>query len=100
MLETPLDVMTGLLLLTSVFFFVAGTVGLLRFPDVYMRLHAVTKADNAGFGFLVVALSLQCEGPFEVALLVVIWLLVLAAGSAGAHLIARSAMREGVEPRR
>ena len=35
-----------LALWSGAFFFLAGTVGVLRFPDVYTRLHAVTKADN------------------------------------------------------
>ena len=39
-------------------FFLAGTVGLLRFPDVHARLHALTKADNVGLGFL---LELPCR---------------------------------------
>ena len=34
----------------GVFFFLAGTVGLLRFPDSLTRLHALTKADNLGLG--------------------------------------------------
>ena len=34
----------------GVFFFLAGTVGLLRFPDALSRLHALTKADNLGLG--------------------------------------------------
>ena len=40
-------------------FFIAGTVGLLRFPDSFTRLHAVTKADNLVLGLLVVGLCLQ-----------------------------------------
>jgi multicomponent Na+:H+ antiporter subunit G len=32
----------------GVFFFLAGTVGLVRFPDPLSRLHALTKADNLG----------------------------------------------------
>ena len=43
---------SGILLLFAVFFFVGGTVGLLRFPDVYSRLHALTKADNIGWDSL------------------------------------------------
>jgi len=39
-----------LLLLAGAVFFLAGTLGLLRFPDVYTRLHALTKADNLGLG--------------------------------------------------
>jgi len=46
------DILTILLLTAGAFFFLAGTVGLLRFPDVYTRLHALTKADNLGLGLL------------------------------------------------
>jgi len=38
------------------FFFFAGTVGLLRFPDSLTRLHALTKADNLGVGLIVLGL--------------------------------------------
>ena len=37
-------------------FFLAGTVGLLRFPDTMTRLHALTKVDNLGLGLIVLAL--------------------------------------------
>jgi multicomponent Na+:H+ antiporter subunit G len=52
---------SALLLLLAAFFFVGGTVGLVRFPDVYCRLHALTKADNIGLGFVVLALLIQAE---------------------------------------
>lgn len=50
---------SGLLLVTGAGFYLAGTVGLMRFPDVYTRLHALTKADNLGLGFVVLGLALQ-----------------------------------------
>lgn len=40
------DILAAPLMLTGLFFFIAGSVGLLRLPDVYSRLHALTKADN------------------------------------------------------
>jgi monovalent cation/proton antiporter MnhG/PhaG subunit len=40
----------------GVFFFLAGTVGLLRFPDTLTRLHALTKADNLGLGLIMLGL--------------------------------------------
>ncbi len=57
---SALDVVSAVLLLAGGFFFLAGTVGLLRFPDVYTRLHALTKVDNLGLGFVVLALILSC----------------------------------------
>ena len=43
------------LLVAGAGFFVAGAVGLLRFPDVYTRLHALTKVDNLGLQSSVLA---------------------------------------------
>ncbi len=45
-----LDVWTILLSTIGLCFFITGTLGLLRFPDVFCRLHALTKADNLGLG--------------------------------------------------
>ena len=46
----------------GIFFFLAGTVGLLRFPDTLTRLHALTKADNLGLGLIVLGLLPRAGG--------------------------------------
>ena len=94
-----LDVLTGVLLAAALFFFVSGTVGLLRFPDLYSRLHALTKADNVGLGLAVLALMLQAESWSEVFRLVLIWVLVLAASATVCFLIGNEAYRRGHKPR-
>ena len=93
---TPIDLLTLLLLLGGAFFFLAGTLGLLRFPDVYSRLHALTKADNVGLGLVVAGLALQAESWSVVGKLILIWLLVMLAGVSVATLIARGAIRRGI----
>jgi multicomponent Na+:H+ antiporter subunit G len=93
-----LDVLTGLLLVAAVFFFVAGTVGLLRFPDLYSRLHALTKADNLGLGLTVLALMLQAESWPEVFKLGLVWVMVLVASATVCFLIGNEAYRRGVKP--
>jgi len=92
---TLIEYASSLLLVLGAFFFLAGTLGLLRFPDVYTRLHALTKADNVGLGLIVLGLSLQADSLIEVAKLLLIWLLVLISGSSAAHLIAKSALQKG-----
>jgi multicomponent Na+:H+ antiporter subunit G len=79
------------------FFFMAGTVGLLRFPDALSRVHALTKADNLGLGLVVLGLLFQVEGPFAALKLVSVWLLTLLAGATVTQLIARTA-RPGTPP--
>ena len=90
------DALTVLLILAGALFFMAGTVGLLRFPDLYTRLHALTKAENVGLGLIIVGLAIQAEALSVVLKLLVIWLLVQLAGASVAHLIAKSALRKGI----
>ena len=92
------EFLTLLLLLAGAGFFLAGTVGLLRFPDVYTRLHALTKADNVGLGLVVAGLMLQAESWAATGKLLLIWLLVLLASASVAHLVARTALRKGIRP--
>jgi multicomponent Na+:H+ antiporter subunit G len=90
-----LDGVSVLLLALAFFFFTAGTIGLLRLPDLHSRLHALTKADNVGLGFTVFAVMLQAERWVTVFKLALIWLLVLAAGATVSFLIAARARRIG-----
>jgi multicomponent Na+:H+ antiporter subunit G len=83
-------------LLASAFFFVAGTVGLLRFPDLYTRLHALAKADNLGLGLAVVGLAVRSGSLAVTVKLLLVWLLALLASATACHLLARAARREGV----
>jgi multicomponent Na+:H+ antiporter subunit G len=74
-------------------FFLAGTVGLLRFPDALTRLHALTKADNLGLGLVVLGLLPHVDGVLGGLKLIAVWLLTLLAGAAVSQLIARAARR-------
>jgi multicomponent Na+:H+ antiporter subunit G len=87
----------GFIGLGALFFF-AGTVGLLRFPDVYTRLHALTKADNMGLGLITLGLVFQTETRMAVLKLLLTWGLVMLSSAASCHLIARAALRAGVRP--
>lgn len=82
------------LIIIAMPFFLAGTVGLLRFPDTLCRIHAVTKADNVGLGLLVAGLILRNWNPATSAELLLIWLLVLAASATAGHLVGAVALRD------
>jgi multicomponent Na+:H+ antiporter subunit G len=85
--------------LASAFFFVAGTVGLLRFPDLHTRLHALAKADNLGLGLAVAGLALRSGSVAVAVKLLLVWLLALLASATACHLLARAARRASVPPR-
>ncbi len=89
-----LDVFGVVAISGGAFFFLAGTVGLLRFPDAYTRLHALTKADNLGLALVVVGLLPQMNGFLAAAKLILVWLLVMFSSAAVSQLIARSVRRQ------
>jgi multicomponent Na+:H+ antiporter subunit G len=89
---TLVDAVTVMLLGVGLVFFAAGTLGVLRFPDAHSRLHALTKADNLGLGFMVLGLMLQADGAWVVAKLLLVWLLAILAAATVSQLIARAAL--------
>ncbi len=94
---TTVNALSMILLISGSLFFLAGTLGLLRFPDVYTRLHALTKADNLGLGLIVAGLALEAQGWLTAIKLLLIWGLVILASASIAHLIARGALLRGIK---
>lgn len=92
------DALSGLLLLAGAGFFLAGTIGLLRFPDVYTRLHALAKADNLGLGCILLGLAMQADSLALAIKLLLVWPLVLAASATVSFAIARRARARGIAP--
>lgn len=87
-LESVVDLLAVALVCLGALFFTAGTVGLLRFPDQRSRLHALTKADNLGLGFILVGVALLLGSWTAAGLMVLIWLAAVAAASVSAHVLA------------
>lgn len=86
-----LNLWTILAVSLGVFFFFAGTLGLLRFPDTFTRLHALTKADNLGLGLVVLGLLPQMHSFHAMLKLLLIWLLVLFSGTIVSQMLAQAA---------
>ena len=89
-------VVTALIVVGS-FFLLVGTVGLLRLPDVYNRLHATSKATTLGAAsmFLAGFVYYGPRGPGLTSLVGIAFLFLTA--PTGGHMIARAAHRMGVE---
>lgn len=99
------------LFVISMFFMLVGVLGLHRFPDVYTRLHAATKATTFGSIFLMIAVIVysimrltevdgENSGAFMqlIGMTVFALLALLLTNPTGAHAIARAARRSGVKP--
>jgi len=89
------DVISAVLLLLGVLLAVLSAIGLLRFPDVFSRMHAATKPATLGLLMITVGAALQMErGDDAVKLLLVAAFQFLTAPVA-AHMIGRAAYRSG-----
>ncbi|MCA9402326.1 MAG: monovalent cation/H(+) antiporter subunit G [Candidatus Omnitrophica bacterium] len=93
-----IDIISVTSITVGVVFFIGGILGVLRFPDIYCRLHALTKADNLGLGFVLFGLGVQSGDPAVILKLIFIWILVVIASATSCYLIAQAALRMNIEP--
>jgi multicomponent Na+:H+ antiporter subunit G len=91
---STLEALALCLVFAGATFFLAGSIGLLRLPDLLTRLHALSKADNLGLGLLAAGLALLQGSWLFAAKLLLVWLLVLAGSAVSSHLIAREVFRK------
>lgn len=94
-MSLALNLFSGIAIAAGIVFFIAGTVGLLRFPDTLSRLHALTKADSLGLGLIVLGLLPMAGGVLAALKLILIWLLVLLAGATATQMIAERVRKSG-----
>ena len=88
-----IDILAVLAIFFGLFFFLSGSIGLLRLPDIFSRLHALAKADNVGLAFIALGVIMLEPEILNNIKIVIIWLLVMAASALSSHLIARYTLR-------
>ena len=107
MLSEIVEIIVYILLIVGVFFNLLAGFGLLRFPDVYTRLHAGTKCTTFGSIFIcgsviLLGLKMWFEGSSDGSVLVIhtagALIAILITNPTGAHALARAAHRSGVKP--
>lgn len=90
------DVIVNVLIIAGGFFAAVAGLGLLRLPDVLIRMHASTKAGTLGVGLIVLGVSVHFASSLVItkALMIIAFLLLTA--PVGAHLIGRAAYRRSL----
>jgi len=89
-----IDTLAILAIFSGLFFFFSGSIGLLRLPDLFSRLHALAKADNVGLALVALGVIILEPDLLNDVKIAIIWLLVMAASAISSHLVARHALRE------
>lgn len=97
MISLP-DAFTLLCVAAGAILFLAGTLGLIRFPDTLSRLHALSKADNLGLGLIVLGLLPQASSTTGALKLIGVWLLAQLSAATASQLIAGAVHRRKSGP--
>lgn len=106
-MEGVLDVLSWVTIAGGLFFMLVGTVGVLRMPDVYTRLHAAGMTDTMGAGLLLLGMALQTgvgimHGEssywFVLVRIVFIYVFLLVTSPIACHALARAGIAGGVAP--
>lgn len=88
----------GMLCMVGAALTVVGTIGVLRFPDFYTRLHAASVTDTSGATALLVGMALMSPDMLTVFKLAAIWVFLFLTGPTATHAIANAAHVAGMQP--
>jgi len=99
-MELVFDIGSWVAILIGLFFMIVGTVGVLRMPDVFTRLHAAGMTDTMGAGFLILGMCLQAGLSLLTPRLLVVYAFLMVTRPIGTHALARAALGGDVEPLR
>jgi multicomponent Na+:H+ antiporter subunit G len=92
------DIIAVIFVSIGTVFFIIGTTGLLRMPDLYTRLHPSTKCDTLGACSVMVGLAVYGGWSFATLKLIIIILFLLLSSATCGHAIGRSAFVRGIMP--
>jgi len=95
---TIVDLVSAVMLAGGSFFLIVGAIGLIRMPDVFTRMHAVSVSETMGVGLILGGLMVQGGFTLITFKLVCLFLLLFFTSPIASHAIARAAMADGVKP--
>lgn len=93
-----IEILGVLFLSVGVFFVLIGSLGVLRFEDVYLRLQASSKSITFGFGFVMLGAGLLSGSGLILAKAVLATLFQFLTAPVAAQTIARAAVMRGQKP--
>lgn len=92
------DILSWVAIVGGSAFLVIGAVGLIRFPEFWSRLHAISVLDSAGVLLLLLGMGLQGGLSLVTVKLVILGLFLLITGPTATHAVANAAFVSGLRP--
>ena len=98
-MELLIDIASWLCLISGAFFVITGSIGLLRFPDFYTRLHAASLPDTLGTLLILGGLVLQGGWSQTTLKLILIVAFMFLTGPTSTHALAKAARHANIKPK-
>ena len=98
MLDALINVASVISLILGIFFILTGSIGILRLPDVFARIHAAGMIDTAGSAFIILGMILQSGLSLITAKLVFIGIFIFFTSPITGHVTANLARKKGLIP--
>ena len=97
-MNTMIDLLSWISLVAGSFFLIIGTIGLIRLPDFFTRLHAASVVDTFGCILIMMGLMLQAGFSLITVKLILIVIFILFTSPTAAHALAKAALHGEVKP--
>jgi multicomponent Na+:H+ antiporter subunit G len=97
-MQTIIDIVSWLCLLSGSLLGITGAVGLFRFPDFYTRLHAASVTDTLSLGLIILGLILQANSWVMIVKLLLVLLILAYTSPTSTHALAKAARHGGLQP--
>ena len=94
-----LDIASALSLISGAVFIIIGSIGLVRLPDFFTRLHGAGIAETLGAWLVLLGLLLQSGWSSTTIKLVMIFIFLVITGPTATHALAKSALHGGLKPK-
>lgn len=90
------EIISSVFILTGVLFMLLSTIGLLRFPDFYIRMSAITKGATLGVGLILLGMAIYFNKADILLKVIIIITFTFITAPVAAHVIARTALYKRV----
>lgn len=98
-MDLAVDILSWILIVIGSLSLLTGGIGVLRFPDVYTRMHAASITDTLGAGALLLGLILQAGFTLVAVKLFFILMFLFFTSPTASFALAHAALSSGVEPK-
>lgn len=93
------DIVAVLMILAGAFFLLVASIGIVRFPDFFTRIHAMGKGDTLGIILILLGLCVHEGFTLNSAKLLIALVFVALTNPVATHALARSALWYGLKPK-